>query len=487
MGNTIHEYYHRPRWRRSALLVIVTIALVFSNRVRSQTASTGALTGVTLDPTGAVLTGVVVRLVKQDTNAIQSATSDKDGRFNFLLLPPGRYELQASNTGSDTLIASATIDISVTEVVHLELHLRLATVFSNIKVYAEAATIQTDSSALGKVVNETAVSDLPLVTRNFAQIVSLSPGVSTGVYNAGELGLGGTALSQIAKSSDGIYVHGARSYDNNFQVDGISVSDVQGSAAGSGGIPIPNPDSIQEFKIQTGLYDAGYGRYGGANVSVITKTGSNAFHGTVFEFLRNKVLNANDFFLNQTGQPRPVLNQNQFGFALSGPIKKDKLLFFGSYQGTYQVNGIAAGQSRTACTASLSEPPLTNDRTPAELGKIFGGMTGAQGGTAIKPDGSNINPVALALLNFKLPDGSLLIPTPQTVAPTKLLAQEVFSVFSDPCHFDENQFSTNVDYLTRLNGRIAVRFLLADDGEDITFPGNGLNPAGNIPGFPNPS
>ena len=489
MGNTLHQHqhHHRPRFRWSPLLVIVTIALVFSDRVRSQTASTGALTGVALDPTGAVLAGVVVRLANQDTGAIQSATSDKDGRFNLLLLPPGRYELEASKTGSDTLTASATVDVSVTEVVHLELHLRLATLFSSIRVYAQAATVQTDSSALGKVVNETAVGGLPLVTRNFAQIASLSPGVSTGVYNAGELGLGGTALSQIAKSNDGIYAHGARSYDNNFQLDGISVSDVQGSAAGSGGIPIPNPDSIQEFKVQTGLYDAGYGRYGGANVSVITKTGSNAFHGTVFEFLRNELLNANDFFLKRTGQPRPVLKQNQFGFALGGPIKKDKLLFFGSYQGTYQVNGIAAGQSRTACTGSLSEPPLTNDRTPAELGKVFGGMTGAQGGTAIKPDGSNINPVALALLNFKLPDGTFLIPTPQTVDPTKPLAQQGFSMLTDPCHFDENQFSTNVDYLPRSNNTLAAHFFLADDNETVTFPGNGLNPAGNIPGFPSPS
>jgi hypothetical protein len=148
-------------------------------------------------------------------------------------------------------------------------------------------------------------------------------------------------LSQIASSNDGLYVHGARSYDNNFQVDGISVSDVQGSAAGSGGIPIPNPDSIQEFQVQTGLYDAAYGRYGGANFSLITKTGGNAFHGALFEFFRNEVLDANDYFLNQTGQRRPVLKQNQFGFALGGPIKRDKLLFFGSYQGTRQVNGVS--------------------------------------------------------------------------------------------------------------------------------------------------
>src|SRR5271169_4457318 len=174
-----------------------------------------------------------------------------------------------------------------------------------------------------------AVSSLPLVMRNFTQIASLSPGVVAGVFNAGELGLGGTALSQVSKSNDGIYVHGARSYENNWQLDGISVSDVQGSGSSSGGIPIPNPDTIQEFKVQTGLYDAAYGRYAGANVSVITKMGGNAYHGTIFEFLRNDILNANDFFFNQTGQPRPTLKQNQFGFAVGGPIKKGKLFFFG--------------------------------------------------------------------------------------------------------------------------------------------------------------
>ena len=94
------------------------------------------------------------------------------------------------------------------------------------------------------------------------------------------------------------------------------------------------------------------GAYGGANISVITKTGSNAFHGSIFEFFRNDVLNANEFFLNRAGQPRPVLKQNQFGFAFGGPIKKDKLLFFISYQGTRQINAVAAGQSRTACAAT---------------------------------------------------------------------------------------------------------------------------------------
>jgi hypothetical protein len=473
----------------SGLLKAITIVLTLVYQGFAQTASTGALTGVSLDPTGAALPGVVVRLTNQDTSTTESTNSDEQGRFSLLLLTPGRYELQASTTGSDTLtlIASTTIKISVTETVRLELHLQPATVFQSTEVSAQRTMVQTDSSALGKVVTEKAVTGLPLVTRNFAQIASLSSGVSTGVSNAGELGLGGTALSQIAKSNDGIYVHGARSYDNNFQLDGISISDVQGSAGGSGGIPTPNPDSIQEFKVQTGLYDAAYGRYGGANVSVITKAGSNAFHGTAFEFFRNEALNANEFFLNQTHQSRPVLKQNQFGFALGGPIRRDRLLFFGSYQGTRQVNGIAAGQSRTACTASLIEPPLTNDRSPAKLGSMFDGMSGVHGGTAIKSDGSNINPVALALLNLKLPDGSFLIPTPQALDPRKQFVEQGFSIFTDPCHFSENQFSTNVDYLAGMSSKISARFFLADDNQNVTFPGNGANPAGNIRGFPSPS
>ena len=469
-----------------AWLVVFAISLELVGRASGQTASTGAVTGIAVDQSGAVLRGVVVLLTKDGGGERRSAISDENGRFGFPLLTPGRYQLQASTPNFEP-VSLPEINIHVTETLRLELHFRLATLLQRAQAISNPLTVQLDSSALGRVVNENAVIDFPLVTRNFAQIASLSPGVSTGVYNAGELGLGGTALSQIAQSNDGIYVHGARSYDNNYQLDGISVSDVQGSAGGSGGIPIPNPDSIQEFKVQTGIYDAAYGRYGGANISLITKTGGNVFHGTVFEFFRNDVLNANDFFLNRTGQERPILKENQFGFALGGPIKKDKLLFFGSYQGTRQVNGIAAGQSRTACTASLSEPPLTSDRTPSELGNLFAGMTGVHGGTTIKTDGSNINPVALRLLNFKLPDGAFLIPTPQTVDPTKPLVEQGFSVFTEPCHFSEDQFSANVDYLARPNSRISTRLFRSNDDEIVTFPGNGLNPAGNIVGFPSPS
>lgn len=470
-----------PRWR-----VVFALSLLFVDGVCAQTASTGAVIGLTMDPSGAVVPDVTMNLVENKTGQVLSATSDENGRFAFLLLPPSTYELRASKIDFRP-VNLEDLHVYVTETLRFELRLELATRFESAQVSSDSLMIQLDSSSLGRVLNEEAVSGLPLVTRNFTQITGLSSGVSVGVYNAGELGLGGIALSQIAPSNDGVYVHGARSYDNNYQLDGISVSDVQGSAGGSGGIPIPNPDGIQEFKVQTALYDAGFGRYGGADVSVITKTGGDDFHGTVFEFLRNELLNANDFFLNQTHQPRAILKQNQFGFAVGGPIRKDRWLFFGSYQGTRQINGLAAGQSRKACTADLTEPPLTNDRSAKALGHLFGGMKGALGGVPVNPDGSNLNPSALALLNLKRPDGTFLIPTPQAVDPSKPFFSRGFLAFSDPCHFDEDQFSTNLDRIASSNSKLAARFFFADDKETVTFPGNGLDPAGNTPGFSSPS
>ena len=428
----------------------------------------------------------MVQLVNSADGRSESTPSDENGRFSFALLPPGSYEVKASKVGFAP-INRGKIHISVTETSRLDIHLQLAPIYEQVQVSANRPNVQTDESALGRVVDETALHGLPLVTRNLAQISALSPGVAAGVFNAGELGLGGMALSQIASSNDGIFVHGARSYDNNWQLDGISVSDVQGSGAGSGGIPIPNPDGLEEFKVQTALYDAAYGRYAGANVSVITRAGTNAYHGTVFEFLRNDVLNANDFFLNQVGRSRPSLKQNQFGFSIGGPIRKDSLFFFGSYQGTRQVNGVAAGQARVGCTSRFISPPITDDRSRTALGGLFAGKNGALGGVAVKSDGSNINPAALALLNLKLPDGSFLIPTPQTIDTSQPFDNQGSSIFTEPCDFVEDQFLANADYVRSEKSRLGARIFYADDGNTITFPGNFFNPAPNIPGFASPN
>src|SRR5262249_8408717 len=146
-------------------------------------------------------------------------------------------------------------------------------------------SLQTETTALGRVTDRALVSNLPLVTRNFTQIVTLSPGVSASVTNASELGRGSSSESQGS-----FRAHGAFARDNNFQMNDVQVNDLQASGFFSGGIAVPNPDAIQEFKVQTGMYDASFGRNAGANVNVVTKSGSNDFHGNVFEFLRNDVL-----------------------------------------------------------------------------------------------------------------------------------------------------------------------------------------------------
>jgi len=461
------------------MAVIFAAALTASG----QTGSTGAVTGSIFDPTGAVLAGATVLLREESTSATQSTISDGKGKFGFLLLAPGAYEISAESADYGR-VAPTVFAISATETVRVELHLHLGAVQQHTDVVARTLMVETESATLGRVVGQTAVANLPLASRNFTQIVGLSPGVSTSVSNAGELGLGGNGFSQLGPSNDGMFVHGARSYDNNFQMDGISVSDAQGSGNASGGVPIPNPDTIQEFKVQTALYDAAYGRYAGANVAVVTRSGSNAYHGSVFEFLRNKALNANDFFFNQTGQPKPDLEQNQFGFDLGGPVLQDRLLFFGSYQGTRQANGLAAGQARTGCTVTLLTPALTNDRSEAALGRLFGGRTGSLGGVAVASDGSNINPVALNLLSFKMPDGSYFIPTPQTIDSSRPFASQGFSTFSQACHFSEDQFLVNADYLPSAKNRFLGRFFWANNHQVVMFPGNGFNPASNLEGFP---
>jgi Carboxypeptidase regulatory-like domain len=464
------------------LLIASGTLLSLATSCLGQTTSTGALAGEIIDPLGAPIPDATVRATHRRTNEIQSATSARDGTFVFTLLAPGDYDLEVSKD-QYALLQQQNLHVRVTETLRLKLRLQLETLKQQLEVRSEDSMVQTDDSSLGRVVDENAVTNLPLVTRNFTQIAGLSPGVTTSVNNAAELGVGGAGFSQIAASNDGIFVHGQRSYDNNFEIDGVSVSDVQGSASASGGIPIPGPDTIQEFKVQTALYDASYGRYAGANISIVTQSGSNTYHGSAFEFLRNDVLNANDFFRNETGQPRAALKQNQFGFTFGGPIKTDRLLFFASYQGTRQVNGLAAGQARIACSATLSSPPLTNDRSPAALGALFEGMSGTNGGVSINSGGSNINPAALALLNFKLPNGSFLIPTPQTINPTKPFGSQGFSVISEPCPFNEDQFATDSDYLISSKSKLSARFFFANDEALITLPGGALIQVGNIPGF----
>jgi hypothetical protein len=386
------------------------------------------LIGEVLDPTGRGIPGAAVEAKNQDAPVNHSTVSDDEGRFVFSLLPPGKYQLTVLKDGYSQ--AQSTLTVSVTESVRLSIPMKIAGLTQSVQVHASVSEVQSDSVALGRVVESHMLQGLPLASRNFTQIVDLSPGVLTGVNNAAELGPGGSGLAQINAGNDGIFVHGSRSYDNSYEFDGVPVTDLQASNIASGGVPIPSPDAIQEFKVQTGLYDVSFGEHAGASVSLVTKSGTDQIHGSAFEFFRNNVLNANDFFRNLADQPRPDLKQNQFGGVIGGPILHNRLYCFASYEGIRQINGLAADQPRIACSGTVILPPLTNDRSAQTLGAMFAGMNGQFGGVSIKPEGSNINPVALEILNFKLPDGSYLIPSPQVVNASLPLASQGLSTIS---------------------------------------------------------
>ena len=420
---------------RISLRILFWTLLGLHIRGWGQTASTGALIGTVLDPSAMGIAQASVEATNQEMTVNRSTVSDDEGRFVLPLLPPGMYRVEVTKDGYSQ-VETISVQVPVTESIRVSIAMKVAGITQNIEVQGDTSQLQADTVALGRVVDSSAIQALPLAARNFTQIVNLSPGVLSGVNNAGELGTGGSGLAQIDAGNDGIFVHGSRSYDNSYEFDGVPVTDLQASANASGGVPIPNPDAIREFKVQTALYNVSFGERAGGSVSLVTKSGTNSVHGSVFEFLRNNVLNANDYFRNLADQPRPDLKQNQFGFAVGGPIRQNRFYYFGSYQGTRQTNGLASGQARIACSANVVLPPLTNDRSAQALGALFAGMSGAFGGVSIKPDGSNINPVALEVLNFKLPDGSYLIPSPQVINPSLPLASQGLSTVSDPCHFN---------------------------------------------------
>ncbi|MBV9302651.1 MAG: TonB-dependent receptor [Acidobacteriaceae bacterium] len=461
---------------RAVLFVTLSagILLVSSSPGIGQTSDTGALAGTIFDPSGALVPGAQVKVVNESTGEIRTTVSQANGNYVVPLLPPGSYRVETTKAGFKSTIQEG-VQIVVTETDALVTHLQIGQPNQEVTVLASAEQLQTETNVLGRVTSGLEINAMPLVTRNFTQIIGLNPGISTDVENAAALGRGTDAQIGGAPAT---VAHGGTTSDNNFQMDGVDANDIEASGHFSGGIAIPNPDTIEEFKVQTGQYDASQGRDAGANVNVVTKSGTNQFHGDVWEYFRNEKLNANDFFLNETGQHKGILRQNQFGGTFGGPIKKDKIFFFGSYQGTRQLNGVG-----TECSSAFSTPPLTNDRSAAALGRLFAGQTGAFGGPPIAADGSNINPAALALLQLKLPNGQYLIPTPQTVDPAKPFAIQGFSAFSTPCSFNEDQYLANGDYLQSEKSKFSVRFFLANDNQDVTLPVTNLG-GPTAPGFP---
>lgn len=437
-------------------LVFILICFTLVPTLLSQTATTGALLGTVKDSSGAVVPGATVTVTNLGTNQARTAATIADGTYRFGFLPPGTYKVKIEATGfSAAEVPSVTITVTETAVV--DRALAVGGQQQVVEVSGEATAVQTASSTVGAVINGKTLTDLPLSGRNYTTLLGLAAGANAGVYNAAGLGRG----------SQDIQVNGSSTFNNNYQQDGGSINDIsgRGNTADSGanpGIGVVNPDAIQEFKIQTSMFDAGYGRNSGANVNVVTKSGTNQYHGTAFEFFRNTALNANDFFRKQAvpDNSKQRLDQHQFGGTFGGPVKKDKLFFFTSFQETRQKNGISPAGNSNPTLVGIPQGDRSTPAFKAALGSAFcpggsanvGGTNAtSNGGTQVKCDGSNINPVAINLLNLKLADGSYFIPGSTTGVNQN-------TIISIPALYKERQILANTDYLMNNSNTLSFRW-----------------------------
>jgi outer membrane receptor protein involved in Fe transport len=348
--------------------------------------STGSLSGTAKDESGAVLPGVTIEAVNTATNASRSATTGADGFYTIPLLPPGTYNIKATLSGFSTFARSG-VKVNVSETALVNVAMKVGGQSETIEVKGEAPLIETSNATLGIVIDEKKIVDLPLNGRNFTQLGTLIPGVV-----APPAGLGGAngdaTPGGFGNVTGGFNVNGQRNQSNNFLMDGATNNDT----FNTGFVLRPPPDAIQEFKILTHSYSAEYGRNSGSVVNVVTKSGTNEWHGAAWEFNRDDKFQEKNYFVKLANQDKPKFKQNQFGGSLGGPLVKDKLFVFGYYEGYRNQKG----------TTSNLTVPSAAQRSGVFSTAIIDPLTGvAFPGNTIPA--SRISPIATKLLNDFVP------------------------------------------------------------------------------------
>src|SRR3954447_15987742 len=294
---------------------------------------TGTILGTVTDASGAVVAGAKVTIVNEGTALTRTVTSDASGEYTAPSLPTGRYTVMSEMSGFKAL-ALSNIEVGVDQRVRIDLKLEVGAMTESVSIRAEPPLVQTSSSELGTTVSNEQIEALPLNGRNFVNLTRTVPGVLRGIPGANIDGAGSLAWRASASFS----ANGERPRDNNFMLDGVDNNETWLQTV----VIFPSVDALDEFKMQTSTYSAEFGRSLGGVVNLQIKSGTNAYHGSVFEFLRNDAFDANNFFNNRAGRSKPDFKQNQFGGTLGGAVFKDKTFFFADYQGSRETQGVTA-------------------------------------------------------------------------------------------------------------------------------------------------
>jgi hypothetical protein len=310
------------------------VCILFTSQLRAQVAG-ATLSGTVNDPSGAVVPNALVSARNTATGVARTATTDSAGFYSIPNLLPGTYEVTVTAAGFSTAVQS-NIELAVGGQQQLNIPMKLGETTQKVQVTEAAPAVQLTSSTLSGEVESQTVRELPLNGRDWTQLITLSPGaakIETQMsYDTSARGNRGFGSEYT--------ISGGRTTFNNYRIDGISVVDYANAAPGDVLGVVLGVDAIQEFSVLTGGFSAEYGRSAGGVVNAISKSGTNAFHGDAYEFLRNSALDSNDFFSVGAGEPKPPFRRNQFGGSLGGPIFKDKTFFFVDYEGLRQTLGV---------------------------------------------------------------------------------------------------------------------------------------------------
>ena len=339
---------------RLLLLILVLVFVAPVPRAHAQVYS-GSITGLATDPSGAAIPGAQVVLTDEDKGFSYTAKTDNDGRYVLRNLPPGRYRLAVTAAGMRAY-AQTGITLNVGQNLQANVQFELQGTTETVNVEGVAALLQTQDASTGQLVNQRFINDLPLTSRSVFNLAQLSPGVTQAP--GGSFGLNAGATNFIS--------NGGRNSTADIVMDGVSQTNQENNSGITTALYTPPVDAVQEFKVEQNTYSADIGFGGNTVINVVTRSGSNEFHGSAYEFLQNSALNANNWFNNQNGVKISPRRQNQFGGTLGGPIRKDKTLFFMDYQGTIAAN---------AGTARAGVPSV------AERQGDFGELCGRAGGT----------------------------------------------------------------------------------------------------------
>jgi len=357
--------------RSTCVLLLALLALVGSTVVRADV--TGSILGVVRDKTQAVVSGAQIVATNSETNLTRDTVSGPDGSYHLLALPAGTYKVTATAAGFQQYVTT-NIDVKVNDQLRIDITLEVGSVQQEVNVTANAVQVETANTQLGDVIESKKMLSLPLNGRSYIDLLGLQAGVAPD--SAGTIG-GDRQVSGMLNAGN-VSVNGQRETANAFLVNGGDVSEGRNMGAGL----IPNLDSIEEFRLITNSFDAEYGKFSGAVMNAITKSGTNGFHGDGFEFLRNSDMDARGFF----DPTKAELKRNQFGYTAGGPAWKNRLFWFTDYQGTRQTQGASTG------IVDLPTPAMRGGNfDPASLSGTIDGPYWAQVLTQRLGYGVNLN------------------------------------------------------------------------------------------------